>query len=362
MIAEIGKQYYTYARYAVVGIPVAWLLWHDFLDWWTAPWPDRWGMNLGKAMEQFEYEYAQYQAQLQYSSGKGGVKPAASRRSNSAGQRRRNLKAFDSLIGVDEAVEAIKDALEIPILSPKIVSKYKLKPAKGILLYGPPGTGKTSLARATAAYFGCAFDCINANDFMISLVGDSERALREKFEWARQNRPSVLFFDEFDAIGRRRDGMHLNRPSDLTINVLLAEMDGFESSDGVFVIAATNTVELLDPALVRPGRFDRQISIPLPDDEARKRLFELYLQRAGRPLAGAIDFVGLAAKTRGLSPAAIAQICEDAARKAAKRELGGGGAGIRMSDVVVSPTKAGTIVTADASSQTPAADKVGGGF
>lgn len=251
------------------------------------------------------------------------VQPAANARPG-------NPRAFDSLVGVDEAVEAIKDALELPLHHPKDMALYGLKPGKGLLLWGPPGTGKTSIAKATAEYFGCPFYVVNASELAGPLVGTGEQALKRVFQAARTNRPSVIFFDEIDAIGRKRDGQHLNRPADLLLNLLLAEMDGFAPNEGVFVIAATNRPDVLDAALLRPGRFDRMIEIPLPDQAAREKLFRLYL--SGKPL-GEIDYAGLARRSERMSPAEISALCSGAALKALKRKISGGPGEITMSDL-----------------------------
>ncbi|MHB8757112.1 MAG: ATP-binding protein [Bacillota bacterium] len=186
---------------------------------------------------------------------------------------------------------------------------------------GPPGTGKTSLARATARYFGCAFYPVNASEFMGPFAGFSEQALRNIFAQARFNKPSIIFFDEIDAIGRRRDGSHINRPSDIVLNMLLAEMDGFLPNEGVFVLAATNRPDVLDEALLRPGRFDRIVELPLPSFEARVRLFEHYLK--GRPVDEDLDYKTAATSTEGKSPADIAAMCNAGATKALKRKIRG---------------------------------------
>ena len=250
-------------------------------------------------------------------------------------KRERNIHAFDRLVGVDHAISAIKDALEIPLMYPEKAREYGIKPSKGILFYGPPGTGKTSLARATAEYFGCYFVSVKASELVGPYVGTSEAAVKQLFAQARANKPAIIFFDEIDAIGRRRDGSHLNRPSDIVLNILLAEMDGFEKDEGVFVIGATNRVDVLDEALLRPGRFDSVIEIPLPDFKARKKLFSLYLR--GRPISDEefLNIYKLAELTEGMSPAQIEAICKKAALAALKREIEGGeGKGIRMSDLV----------------------------
>jgi len=230
----------------------------------------------------------------------------------------RDPHAFDNLVGVEEAVSVLREAFELAALYPEIAQRYRLQPPRGLLLEGPPGTGKTSLARAAARYFGCAFASVSLPDLLSRWVGDSEQRLHQYFEWARRNAPAILFFDEIDAIGMKRDGSHMNRAPDILLRVLLEEMDGFHGREGVFVLAATNRADTLDPALLRPGRFDRRVHLGLPGPEARRKLFEIYL--AGRPCSPDLDLDELVRGTEGMSPADIKQLCDRAAARAARRE------------------------------------------
>ncbi len=234
--------------------------------------------------------------------------------------RPRNLRAFDSLIGLDEPIRVLREALEVPIVSPELVKSYRLEVPRGLLMEGPPGTGKTSLARAAAAYFGCAFREVSLPETLSKFVGQSEGNLHGYFVWAKQNAPAILFFDEIDSIAKVRDDRNLNRAQDILLNVLLEELDGFHGRQGVFVMAATNRVDVLDPAVLRPGRFDRVVHIGLPGKEARKRLFALYLR--GRPLDPKVSFDLLAERTEGKSPAEIKAVCDRAAWNAAYKVLG----------------------------------------
>jgi len=264
------------------------------------------------------------------------VRESVQRNIESTSPSKPDPHAFDRLVGVSHAVKAILDALELPVKHPEKVRRFKLKPVKGVLLYGPPGTGKTSLARAAASYFGCQFACITPAYLLDKWVGGSERKVHWLFEEARRRaassrRPVILFFDEIDAIGRRRDGGHMNRPSDLVLNQLLAELDGTAPNSGVFVIAATNRSDVLDEALLRPGRFDKVIEVGLPDFSARKELFRKSLE--DRPVVEDVDLDALARRTEGCSPAVIVNICNQAAQTAARRSIQTGVEAITMHDL-----------------------------
>ncbi|OIQ08746.1 ATP-dependent zinc metalloprotease FtsH [Moorella thermoacetica] len=231
--------------------------------------------------------------------------------------RRPDPRAFDGLIGLDKAIDAIKTALELPLKQPEKIREYNLELPRGILLYGPPGTGKTSFARAAARYFGCSFYAVNASSLIGRYVGTSEANLRNLFAHARRHRPAVIFFDEIDAIGRRRDGSDMNRASDILLQLLLGELDGFASREGIFIIAATNRADVLDEALVRPGRLDQKIELPLPGARARRQLFEVYLRNRPTEL-NETDYQTLVARTEGTSGADIKAICDRAALAASR--------------------------------------------
>ncbi len=219
---------------------------------------------------------------------------------------------FADVAGVDEAVEElyeIKDFLQNP-------SRYQAlgaKIPKGVLLYGPPGTGKTLLARAVAGEAGVPFFTISGSDFVEMFVGVGASRVRDLFDQAKQNSPCIIFVDEIDAVGRQRGaglgGGHDEREQ--TLNQLLVEMDGFGDRTGVILIAATNRPDILDPALLRPGRFDRQIPVTNPDLNGRKAILRVH--SAGKPMAQDADLDGLAKRTVGMSGADLANVVNEAA-------------------------------------------------
>src|SRR4051812_45930787 len=225
---------------------------------------------------------------------------------------------FADVAGVDEAVEElyeIKDFLQNP-------SRYQALGAripKGVLLYGPPGTGKTLLARAVAGEAGVPFFSISGSDFVEMFVGVGASRVRDLFEQAKQAAPCIVFMDEIDAVGRHRGaglgGGHDEREQ--TLNQLLVEMDGFELKDNIILIAATNRPDILDPALLRPGRFDRQIVVDRPDRNGRRKILEVHAK--GKPLSQEIDLDTLAAGTPGFTGADLANLINEAALLAARR-------------------------------------------
>jgi cell division protease FtsH len=230
---------------------------------------------------------------------------------------------FRDVAGVDEAVEELQEIKEF-LENPKKFQALGARIPKGVLLFGPPGTGKTLLARAVAGEAGVPFFSISGSDFVEMFVGVGASRVRDLFEQAKQNSPCIIFMDEIDAVGRHRGaglgGGHDEREQ--TLNQLLVEMDGFEMKDNIILIAATNRPDILDPALLRPGRFDRQVVVDRPDRKGRIRILEVHTR--GKPLAKEIDLDNLAGKTPGFTGADLANLVNEAALLSArenKREI-----------------------------------------
>jgi cell division protease FtsH len=231
--------------------------------------------------------------------------------------------SFRDVAGVDEAVEELHEIKEF-LENPKKFQALGARIPKGVLLYGPPGTGKTLLARAVAGEAGVPFFSISGSDFVEMFVGVGASRVRDLFEQAKQNSPCIIFMDEIDAVGRHRGaglgGGHDEREQ--TLNQLLVEMDGFEMKDNIILIAATNRPDILDPALLRPGRFDRQIVVDRPDRKGRQKILQVHTR--GKPLAKEIDLDILAGQTPGFTGADLQNLVNEAALLAArmgKREI-----------------------------------------
>ena len=231
---------------------------------------------------------------------------------------------FRDVAGADEAVEELHEIKEF-LENPKKFQSLGARIPKGVLLFGPPGTGKTLLARAVAGEAGVPFFSISGSDFVEMFVGVGASRVRDLFEQAKQNSPCIIFMDEIDAVGRHRGagmgGGHDEREQ--TLNQLLVEMDGFTMTDNIILIAATNRPDILDPALLRPGRFDRQIVVDRPDRKGRAKILEVHTR--GKPLAKEINTDDLAGQTPGFTGADLANLVNEAALLAArtgKREIG----------------------------------------
>ncbi|MCX6375366.1 MAG: ATP-dependent zinc metalloprotease FtsH, partial [Armatimonadetes bacterium] len=227
---------------------------------------------------------------------------------------------FEDVAGVDEAKQELEEIVEF-LRNPKKFQALGAKIPKGVLLLGPPGSGKTLLARAIAGEAGVPFFHISGSDFVEMFVGVGASRVRDLFETAKANRPSLIFIDEIDAVGRQRGaglgGGHDEREQ--TLNQLLVEMDGFDPNAGVILIAATNRPDVLDPALLRPGRFDRRITVDNPDARGREAILKVHLR--GKPLDKDVNLESLARRTPGFSGADLANLVNEAALLAARREL-----------------------------------------
>lgn len=226
---------------------------------------------------------------------------------------------FADVAGVDEALEDLQEVVEF-LHNPTRYTKTGAKRPRGFLLVGPPGTGKTLLARAVAGEAGVPFYAITGADFVELFAGLGASRVRELFNKARAQEKAIIFIDEIDAVGKARGrGVQTgaNDERENTLNALLVELDGFSRHDGIVILAATNRVDVLDPALLRPGRFDRAITVPAPDRVGRRKILELYARN--RPFAEDVDWEQLARRTQGMTGAQLEQLLNEAALEAARR-------------------------------------------
>ena len=230
----------------------------------------------------------------------------------------KNRVTFEDVAGVDEAKDELSEIVDF-LKDPGKFQKLGGKIPKGALLVGPPGTGKTLLARAVAGEAGVPFFTISGSDFVEMFVGVGASRVRDMFEQAKKNAPCIIFIDEIDAVGRHR-GAGLgggNDEREQTLNQLLVEMDGFEANEGIILVAATNRPDVLDPALLRPGRFDRQVVVPNPDVSGREKIIRVHMRNV--PLSSDVDVRTLARGTPGFSGADLANLVNEAALMAARR-------------------------------------------
>jgi cell division protease FtsH len=230
----------------------------------------------------------------------------------------KNRVTFEDVAGVDEAKEELQEVVDF-LKDPQKFQRLGGKIPKGALLIGPPGTGKTLIARAVAGEAGVPFFTISGSDFVEMFVGVGASRVRDMFEQAKKNAPCIIFIDEIDAVGRHR-GAGLgggNDEREQTLNQLLVEMDGFEANEGIILIAATNRPDVLDPALLRPGRFDRQVVVPNPDINGRERILRVHMKNV--PLAADVEVKVIARGTPGFSGADLANLVNEAALMAARK-------------------------------------------
>jgi len=220
--------------------------------------------------------------------------------------------SFNDIGGLSEQIRELKEVVELPLTHPEIFEEIGIEPPKGVLLYGPPGCGKTLLAKAVAREAGATFISIVGSELVQKFIGEGARIVREVFRLARKKAPSIVFIDEIDAIAARRldVGTSGEREVQRTLMQLLAELDGFKPLDKVKVIAATNRIDILDPAILRPGRFDRLIEVPLPDYRGRIEIFMVHTRRM--KLADDVNIEELARMTDDATGAEIKAICTEA--------------------------------------------------
>ena len=227
---------------------------------------------------------------------------------------------WEDIGGLDDVKQKLKESVEWPLKKPEIFRRMGIKPPKGILLFGPPGTGKTLLAKAVAHESAANFISVKGPEVFSTFVGEAERRIRGIFKKARQVAPTVIFFDEIDSIAPRRGGSAMDgKVGERVVDQLLTEIDGAEGIEDVLVIGATNRPDIIDPALLRPGRFDRHILIPVPDKAGRKKIFEIHTKSV--PLAKDVTLEALAEETEGYVGADIEALCREAAMHALRENM-----------------------------------------
>ncbi len=219
---------------------------------------------------------------------------------------------YDMIGGLDDVLQEVVESVELPLTKPELFEKIGIEPPTGVMLYGSPGTGKTLIAKAVASRANATFIRMSGSDLVQKFIGEGARLVKDIFQLARDKSPSILFIDEIDAVGglRTHDGTTGSAEVNRTMLQLLAEMDGFNPSGDVKIMAATNRIDLLDPALLRPGRFDRVIDVPLPDEKARFDILNIHARDMN--MAEDIDFQKLASMADGLSGADLKVIIKEA--------------------------------------------------
>ena len=273
---------------------------------------------------------------------------AAMNVNKSKAQVQSNIKVrFTDVAGAEEEKEELQEVVEF-LKSPKKFSNLGAKIPSGVLLVGPPGTGKTLFAKAVAGEAGVPFFSVSGSDFVEMYVGVGAKRVRDLFDLAKRNQPCIIFIDEIDAVGRRRGaglgGGHDEREQ--TLNQILVQMDGFENSDGIIVMAATNREDILDPALLRPGRFDRRINVNLPDVKGREQILKVHARN--KPMAADVNFKTVARITAGFSGAELANLLNEAAilaARAGKKLIGNLELYDGINKVLMGPAKRSRVVT-----------------
>ncbi|MDD1707790.1 MAG: proteasome-activating nucleotidase [Methanoregulaceae archaeon] len=229
---------------------------------------------------------------------------------------------FDHVGGLEKEIEEVREAVEYPLTKPEIFARVGVEPPKGILLYGPPGTGKTLIAKAVAHEAKATFIRMSGSELVHKYIGEGAQLVRELFSLAREKAPTIVFIDEIDAVGstRTNDGTSGSAEVQRTLMQLLAEMDGFDNRGDVRIMAATNRVDMLDPALLRPGRFDRVIAIPLPDKAGRKAILKIHSRKM---TLIDVDLDRVVEMTENATGADLQAVCREAGMMAVRKEADG---------------------------------------
>lgn len=227
---------------------------------------------------------------------------------------------YSQIGGLSEQIRELRESIELPLMNPELFLRVGIKPPKGVLLYGPPGTGKTLLARAIASNIDANFLKVVSSAIVDKYIGESARVIREMFGYAKEHQPCVIFMDEIDAIGGRRfsEGTSADREIQRTLMELLSQLDGFEDSGKVKMIMATNRPDVLDPALLRPGRLDRKIEIPLPNEVSRMEILKIHASKLAKH--GDIDYEAVVKLAEGFNGADLRNICTEAGMFAIRDE------------------------------------------
>lgn len=227
---------------------------------------------------------------------------------------------YSSIGGLGDQIREIRESIELPLINPELFLRVGISPPKGVLLYGPPGTGKTLLARAIASNMDANFLKVVASAIVDKYIGESARIIREMFGYAREHQPCIIFMDEIDAIGGRRfsEGTSADREIQRTLMELLSQLDGFDNSGKVKMIMATNRPDVLDPALLRPGRLDRKVEIPLPNEAARMEILKIHASTLAK--SGEINYEAVVKLADRFNGADLRNICTEAGMFAIRDE------------------------------------------
>jgi AAA+ superfamily predicted ATPase len=226
---------------------------------------------------------------------------------------------FNDIGGLEDVKREVKNALMVPLLEPEMATRYGVKPSKGMLLFGPPGCGKTLMLRAVASDLNVDMIGIKCSDVMSKWYGESENLIASLFEEARARSPCILFLDEIDSIAKRRDFYSTDDVTPRVLSIMLSEMDGMDEAEGIIVVATTNMPDLVDPALMRPGRFDKVIYVPPPDERSRSEILKVHVK--GKFVSKDIDIDKIAKETKGFSGADIANLVREASSLGLEKAL-----------------------------------------